>query len=81
MSELISLLATSKQAGLDIGSMVSIVMIYFMLKKFVSKQNEEIKTLVSSQVDKIVVAIGKHNERLESLENDVKIIKEQINKG
>ncbi len=78
MSELFSILATGKQAGLDVGSMASIVMIYFMLKKFVSKQNDEIKTLVSSQVDKIVQAIGKHNERLEVLEKDVKIIKEQL---
>lgn len=78
MSELIALLSTAKQAGLDVGSMASIVMIYFMLKKFVSQQNGELKKALGEQVDKIVAAIGKHNERLEMLEKDVSIIKKKL---
>lgn len=76
--EIISILATAKQVGLDIGSMASIIMIYFMLKNFVSKQNNELKSVLSQQVDKIVKAIEHHNERIESLEQDVKHIKERL---
>lgn len=76
--EIITILATAKQVGLDLGSMISIVMIYFMLRNFVAKQNSELKTVLSSQVDKIVKAIEHHNERIESLEKDVKHIKERI---
>lgn len=76
--EIITILATAKQVGLDVGSMVSIIMIYFMLKSFVSKQNQELKSVLSQQVDKIVKAIEHHNERIESLEQDVKDIKERL---
>lgn len=76
--EIITILATAKQVGLDLGSMISIVMIYFMLRNFVAKQNSELKTVLSAQVDKIVKAIEHHNERIESLEKDVKHIKERI---
>lgn len=76
--EIITILATAKQVGLDIGSMASIIMIYFMLKSFVSKQNQELKSVLSQQVDKIVKAIEHHNERIESLEQDVKDIKERL---
>ena len=78
--EIITILATAKQVGLDIGSMASIIMIYFMLKNFVSKQNSELKSVLSQQVDKIVKAIEHHNDRIENLEKDVKHIKEQLNK-
>ena len=81
MADLITLLATAKTAGLDIGSLVSLITIYFMLKKFVAKQNDELKLVVSSQVDKIVIAIGAHNERLEVLEKDVGEIKKHLGKG
>lgn len=76
--EIITILATAKQVGLDVGSMVSIIMIYFMLKSFVSKQNQELKQVLGQQVDKIVKAIEHHNERIESLEQDVKDIKERL---
>lgn len=76
--EIITILATAKQIGLDIGSMASIIMIYFMLKNFVSKQNQELKQVLGQQVDKIVKAIEHHNERIESLEKDVKHIKDQL---
>lgn len=78
MADLIALLSTAKSAGFDIGSLASLVTIYFMLKKFVAKQNDELKQVVSSQVDKIVIAIGAHNDRLESLEKDVGNIKQQL---
>lgn len=80
MIELVTILATAKSAGFDIGSLVSLVTIYFMLKKFVAKQNDELKNVVSSQVDKIVLAIGSHNDRLETLEKDVGQLKEHIKK-
>lgn len=76
--ELLSLLSSAKQAGLDIGSLASLVMIYFMLKRFVSAQNDELKKVISAQVDKIVVAIGQHNDRLETLEKDVGKIKQKL---
>ena len=76
--EIITILATAKQVGLDIGSMASIIMIYFMLKNFVSKQNSELKSVLSAQVDKIVKAIEHHNDRIENLEKDVKDIKDKL---
>ena len=78
MGELFTILATAKQVGLDIGSMASIIMIYFMLKNFVSKQNSELKSVLSAQVDKIVKAIEHHNNRIENLEKDVKDIKDKL---
>ena len=76
--EIVELLTIANKAGLQVGPMVCIVMIYLMLKKFVTKQNDELKQVVSSQVDKIVQAIGKHNERLDNLESDVKQIKKKL---
>lgn len=76
--ELITLLTTAKEAGFETGSIVSLIIIYFMLRKFVSKQNEELKTVLNTQVDKIVSAINVHNHRLEILETDVKEIKKKI---
>ena len=76
--EIITILATAKQIGLDLGSMASIIMIYFMLKNFVSKQNSELKSVLSAQVDKIVKAIEHHNDRIENLEKDVKDIKDKL---
>ena len=78
--ELIELLTLANRAGLQVGSMACIVGIYFMLRIVVTKQNIELKNVVSSQVDKIVVAIGAHNDRLENLEKDVSTIKQQLNK-
>ena len=78
MGELFTILATAKQVGLDLGSMASIIMIYFMLKNFVSKQNSELKSVLSTQVDKIVKAIEHHNNRIENLEKDVKDIKDKL---
>lgn len=79
VTDLVSLLTTARSAGLDIGSLVSLITIYFMLKSFVTKQNEELKRVVNVQVDKIVRAIDHHNERLESLEIDVREIKKKFN--
>jgi len=78
MGELFTILATAKQVGLDLGSMASIIMIYFMLKNFVSKQNSELKSVLSAQVDRIVKAIEHHNNRIENLEKDVKDIKDKL---
>lgn len=76
--ELITLLTTAKDAGFESGSIISLVIIYFMLKRFVSKQNDELKNVINNQVDKLVKAINVHNLRLESLETDVKKIKKKI---
>lgn len=76
--ELITLLTTAKDAGFETGSIVSLMIIYFMLRKFVSKENNELKVVLNTQVDKIVAAINIHNQRLESLETDVKEIKKKI---
>lgn len=76
--ELITLLTTAKDAGFESGSIVSLIIIYTMLRRFVSKQNEELKVVLNIQVDKIVSAINVHNHRLEILETDVKEIKKKI---
>lgn len=76
--ELITLLTTAKDAGFESGSIVSLIIIYTMLRRFVSNQNEELKVVLNIQVDKIVSAINVHNHRLEILETDVKEIKKKI---
>ena len=73
--EILALLSTAKELGFESGSILSLVIIYFMLKKFVTKQNNELKEVLNTQVDKMVNAIGKHNERLDGLESDVKLLK------
>ena len=76
--ELVALLTTAKDAGFETGSIISLVVIYFMLKRFVTKQNDELKVVINTQVDKLVSAINIHNLRLESLETDVREIKKKI---
>lgn len=76
--ELVTLLTTAKDAGFETGSIISLVVIYFMLKRFVTKQNDELKVVINTQVDKLVSAINVHNLRLESLETDVREIKKKI---
>jgi hypothetical protein len=73
--EVVALLTTAKELGFESGSILSLVVIYFMLKKFVTKQNTELKEVLNTQVDKMVKAIGQHNERLDGLESDVKLLK------
>lgn len=71
--EIITLLTTAKEAGFETGTIVSIAVIAVMLRRDVIK-------ILDKQVDKIVKAIGAHNERLNVLETDVKEIKSKINK-
>lgn len=80
METLFSILSLAKDAGFDVGQFIVLGMIYFMLKNFVSKQNDELKKVVDEQVNKIVTAIHNHNERLDNLEDDVKDIKQQLKK-
>lgn len=72
MSELIALLTTAKQAGFDLGSLVSLVVIYFMLKRDLIK-------VIDKQFDKLIVAINSlekaHNERLSKIEYHIGIKK------
>lgn len=76
--DFVTLLSTAKEAGFETGSIISLIIIYFMLKKFVTEQNNELKFIVTSQVDKLVSAINVHNDRLETLETDVGEIKKRM---
>lgn len=71
--EILTLLSTAKQAGFDIGSLVSLVIIYFMLRKDLIK-------VIDKQFDKLIVAINSlekaHSERLSKIEAHVGIKKE-----
>lgn len=71
--EIITLLTTAKEAGFETGTIVSIAVIAVILRRDVTK-------ILDKQVDKIVKAIGAHNERLNVLETDVKEIKTKLNK-
>lgn len=71
--EIIALLTTAKEAGFETGTIVSIAVIAVMLRRDVTK-------ILDKQVDKIVKAIGAHNDRLNVLETDVKEIKTKLNK-
>lgn len=73
MAELLTILTTAKEAGFETGTIVSIAVIAVMLRRDVTK-------ILDKQVDKIVKAIGAHNDRLNVLETDVKEIKTKLNK-
>lgn len=68
MGELIALLTTAKQVGMDVGSMVQMVIMFFMVKRMFDKQ-----------FDKLILAINSlekaHNERLSKIEAHVGIKK------
>jgi hypothetical protein len=68
MGEIIALLTTAKQIGMDIGSMVQMVIMFFMVKRMFDKQ-----------FDKLILAINSlekaHNERLSKIEAHVGIKK------
>lgn len=77
--ELLAILLKAKDAGLDLGQYVALIMIYFMLRNFVVKQNEELKKIVCSQVDKLVVAI--HDQKAEMKSHNERITKIEIHTG
>jgi len=68
MSELIALFVTAKQIGMDIGSMVQMIVMFWMIKRMFDKQ-----------FDKLILAINSleraHNERLSKIEAHVGIKK------
>ena len=66
--DFISLLTTAKDAGFEMGTIISIGVIAWKLRSDVKKE-------VGKQVDKVVDAIKDHNTRLSNLENDVQGIK------
>jgi len=68
--ELLAILTTAKEAGFETGTIMSIAVIAWMLKKNTAKQ-----------VDKIVTAITQHNTRLGNLETDVGTIKKKLGIG
>ena len=69
--ELISLLTTAREAGFEMGTILSIGIIAWKLRADVKKE-------VGKQVDKIVLAITDHNTRLSNLETDVQGIKKKL---
>ena len=71
MTEILAILTTAKEAGFEMGTIVTIGIIAWKLRADVKKE-------VSRQVDKIVVAIAGHNARLDNLEGDVKEIKKRL---
>lgn len=76
--EFISLLTIAKNAGFDFGVIFAICSIAFIFQRFVKNQNAELKKVLNEQVDKIVKAIGTHNERLENLETDMREVKKKL---
>jgi len=69
--ELISLLTTAREAGFELGTIMSIGVIAFKLRSDVKKE-------VGKQVDKVVDAIKDHNKRIDSLEESVSDIKKRM---
>lgn len=87
--EYLTLLTIAKNAGFDIGQYIALFSISFIfakfvknqnkeLREFVKNQNQEFKAVVNEQVDKIVGAIGTHNERLQNLETDMTEVKKKL---
>lgn len=68
MGEFIALLTTAKQIGMDIGSIVQMMVMFWMIKRMFDKQ-----------FDKLILAINSleraHNERLSKIEAHVGIKK------
>lgn len=69
--DIVTLLLTAKKLGFDVGTLAGLAVIAFILRRDVMK-------LIDKQVNKIVIAIGAHNDRLGALESDVKEIKKKI---
>lgn len=69
MGEIIALLTTAKQIGMDIGSMVQMVIMFFMVKRMFDKQFEKLIGAINS-LEKA------HNERLSKIENHIGLKKE-----
>ena len=69
--DLISILTTAKDAGFEMGTIISIGVIAWKLRSDVKKE-------VSKQVDKVVDAIKDHNKRIDSLEESVSDLKKRI---
>lgn len=69
--EIIAILTTAKDAGFELGTIMSIGVIAWKLRSDVKKE-------VGKQVDKIVLAISDHNSRLSNLETDVQGIKKKL---
>lgn len=69
--ELIALLTTAKEAGFELGTIISIGVIAFKLRADVKKE-------VGGHVDKVVAAITDHNKRIDSLEESVSDIKKRM---
>ena len=69
--EFLKILTTAKEAGFELGTIMSIGVIAWKLRSDVKKE-------VGKQVDKIVLAISDHNSRLSNLEADVHGIKKKL---
>lgn len=69
--EILTILTTAKDAGFELGTIMSIGVIAWKLRADVKKE-------VGKQVDKIVLAISDHNSRLSNLETDVQGIKKKL---
>lgn len=67
--EVVPLLTAAKQMGFDLGQMISLAIMYFMLRKDLMKQ-----------LDKLIIAIQSlekaHNERLNKIESHIGLKKE-----
>lgn len=67
--EVVPLLTSAKQMGFDVGQLLSLAAMYFMLRKDLMKQ-----------LDKLIIAIQSlekaHNERLSKIEAHVGLKKE-----
>ena len=71
MMEILAILTTAKEAGFEMGTIISIGVIAWKLRSDVKKE-------VSKQVDKVVDAIKDHNKRIDSLEESVSDLKKRI---
>lgn len=73
--EIIALLTSMKDMGLDVGQLGTMGLIYFMLRKDLLK-------VIDKQFDKLIDAIQSlekaHNARLQVLEGDLSDIKKKL---
>ncbi len=80
--EIIALLTSAKELGIDIGHLGSLGFMYFMLRKDLMKVIDSQMKMIDSQIGKLIDAIksleATHNKRLFNLEDDMKDVQKKI---
>lgn len=76
--ELLAILEIANKAGFQVGALMGVVAIWFMISKTQNKNNNTLTKIFTEQVDKIVKAIEGHNHRLDEHDNKIEVIHSKV---